>query len=173
MIVVANVSTKNRMMTIGWWRKAAPTVTLLVVYKSCSLSPFASTIGFDLIGSNFYNLPPPSLLPTTLFIKTEQYRNENDKMGKTGVCPMNIHEMRSTLQRKRRQNFFRALNCKTSLKRGCRQIKLDCKQKIWSRDPESQAMKYCLCVLCRRHFGRSEQWQWWAACELVLVVVEP
>ena len=91
---------------IWWWREAALTVvTLLVVYQSCSQSPFASTIGFDLIGSNFYNLPPPSLLPTTLFIKTEQYRNENDKMGKTGVCPMNIHEMRSTLQRKRRQNF--------------------------------------------------------------------
>ena len=115
---------------IWWWSEGGPTVTLLVVYQSCSPSPFASTIGFDLIGSNFYNLPPPSLLPTTLFIKTEQYRNENDKMGKTGVCPMNIHEMRSTLQRKRRQNFFRALNCKTSLKRGCRQIKLDCKQKI-------------------------------------------
>ena len=35
-------------------------VTLLVVYIRVvlSLSPFASTIGFDLIGSNFYTPPP-------------------------------------------------------------------------------------------------------------------
>ena len=55
-------------------------VTVLVVYIRVvlSLSPFASTIGFDLIGSNFYTPHLPH--PTTLFMKTEQYRNGNDKI---------------------------------------------------------------------------------------------
>ena len=58
-------------------------VTVLVVYirvvlSQGPLSPFASTIGFDLIGSNFYTPHLPH--PTTLFMKTEQYQNGNDKI---------------------------------------------------------------------------------------------
>ena len=55
-------------------------VTLLVVYKSCSLSPFASTIGFDLIGSNFYTPHlPPSLIPPLLSLS----KQSNSKMKMT------------------------------------------------------------------------------------------
>ena len=65
---------------IWWWREAALTVvTLLVVYQSCSQSPFASTIGFDLIGSNFYNLPPPSSSP---LLSLSKQSNTEMKMTK-------------------------------------------------------------------------------------------
>ena len=56
-------------------------VTLLVVYKSCSLSlPLHQPLALISLDQIFIP-PPPSLPhPTTLFMKTEQYRNENDKI---------------------------------------------------------------------------------------------
>ena len=114
-----NNSENDDNWVVSCWRQPPPlTVTLLVVYKSCSQSPFASTIGFDLIGSNFYT--NPHLPPTTLFMKREQCRNENEQNGgifwKTSVCPMNIHKMRSGGCRERGDRTFssRVLNCKTS-----------------------------------------------------------
>ena len=90
-------------------------VTLLVVYIRVvlSLSPFASTIGFDLIGSNFYTPHlPSSLIPLLSLYENRavpKWKWQNwGIFWKTSVSPMNIHEMRSALQRKKRQNFFQS-----------------------------------------------------------------
>ena len=54
--------------------------------------------------------PPLSLWKLSKMTKSRSF-------PKRLVCPMNIGEMRSAMQRKTRRNFFRVLNCNTSRRR--------------------------------------------------------
>ena len=103
------------------WRGPLTVTLLVVVYKSCSQSPFASTsIGFDLIGSNFYtnpHLPPPHY---SLYQKRAipKWKWENWGFSARLVLVLWTFTRWDRRCRERGDRTFssRVLNCKTSRK---------------------------------------------------------